>query len=351
MVATAPLTVAVALVIDLTRDAAAPPPRRLRFLTLRLLTFAAAYLTCEMAGVLLAFWIWLRHGPWTGAPQSRFLQHNFRLQCVWGSTLFAIGRRLYRLRLNVEGQQLASPGPILLYVRHSSLADTVLAVQLVAAPFGMRLRYVLKRPLLFDPCLDIVGLRLPNRFSQKGTSRSSDEIAAVADLANGLSSDEGVLIYPEGTRFTDVKRQQLLERLAQRGDEQQLERAQRLRFVLPPVAGGPAALLRRNRQLATPADLVICAHCGLEESPTAADLWHGKLLDQEVAVRFWRIPAAELPREGQDEQEWLYQHWHRVDEFVAQHKPASVREPAAEVGHLLTPPPHDEPSTVTRPRS
>ena len=345
VVATAPLTVAAAAIVDIFRDLAAPPPRRLRFLSLRLLIFFAAYLTCEVAGVAIAFWIWLRHGPWNGTPRSTFLEHNFRLQCVWGSTLFGIGRRLYRLRLRVEGQEQVVPGPILLYVRHSSLADTVLAVQLVGAPFGIRLRYVLKRPLLFDPCLDIVGLRLPNRFTQKGSSRSADEIAAVADLANDLERNEGVLIYPEGTRFTHQKRNQLLERLAQRGDQEQRRRVESLRFVLPPVAGGPSALLRRNRELGSPADLVICAHAGLDESPTAADLWHGKLLDQEVAVRFWRIPAAELPSEDQDEHEWLYENWRRVDEFVAARRPARARETQSD------PIPQETPGATVEPRS
>ena len=59
------------------------------------------------------------------------------------------------------------------------MGDTVLPVVFFALPTGVRLRYVLKRELLFDPCLDIVGQRLPNYFARRGAGATEQEVAGV----------------------------------------------------------------------------------------------------------------------------------------------------------------------------
>jgi hypothetical protein len=60
-------------------------------------------------------------------------------------------------------------------LRHASIGDTLLASALVGRPHGIFwLRYVLKRELLWDPCLDVVGNRLPHVF----VDRASDRFAA-----------------------------------------------------------------------------------------------------------------------------------------------------------------------------
>ena len=64
-----------------------------------------------------------------------------------------------------------------------------------AIPFGVRLRYVLKKELLFDPCLDIVGNRLPNYFVDRGGQDSERARRGVAELVRDLGPDEGALIY------------------------------------------------------------------------------------------------------------------------------------------------------------
>ena len=93
----------------------------------------------------------------------------------------------------------------MLFVRHSSSADTVLAAGVLANPQRRRFRYVLKQELLWDPCLDIVGCRLPNVFVNRQAVRSGEEALAVAELARDLGPDKGVLIYPEGTRYSPKK--------------------------------------------------------------------------------------------------------------------------------------------------
>ncbi|REJ73433.1 MAG: hypothetical protein DWQ36_02490 [Acidobacteria bacterium] len=326
VVAPLPAWIIVATLVDL----ASHRPGR-RWPLLRTLLFFACYLVCELLGVAIATALWLLR-PMLG--RRRYLRANFRLQVHWGSTLFAAGSRLFSFRARVRGAEHLEPeGPILLMIRHSSMADTVLAVCFVSAPHDIQLRYVLKRPLLLDPCLDIVGNRLPNWFSTHATPRRDRELAAVARLADDLGPRDGVLIYPEGTRFSTTKRTHQLERLARRGAGRDLERASRLRHVLLPRRGGPAALLLRNACSERPADLVFCAHTGFEGSATFGDLRRGALIGRTVEIEFWRVPASELPvatdggpsgldvDAAQDRlYDWLCEQWWRVDEFIDRHR-------------------------------
>ena len=63
-----------------------------------------------------------------------------------------------------------------------ALAVVLLAAALLSRPHGVRLRYVLKRELLWDPCLDIVGHRLPNAFVRRGSRDTAGDVAAVRGL-------------------------------------------------------------------------------------------------------------------------------------------------------------------------
>jgi 1-acyl-sn-glycerol-3-phosphate acyltransferase len=290
------------------------------------LLFLMAYLAAEVAGLAVAGWLWLRHGAWRGFRGPRgparwriYLDANYRLQARWLSGLGGAGFGLYGIRLRVEGEDALAGGPILLFIRHASIADVVLAGLQLQARHGFRLRYVLKRRLLLDPCFDVVGNRLPNRFARRGSERSAEEVAAVGKLAEDLEPDEGVLIYPEGTRFTEAKRAQVLATLESRGDAAVLERARRLRHVLPPRRGGPLALLEASATSAAPADVLFCAHAGFEGGSTVGELLRGALIGRTVYIRFWRVASTEIPRTPEAREAWLHDEWEKVEEFVKEH--------------------------------
>jgi len=311
--ALAPLWLPAALLADALR----PPPRT----AARCGAFFSFYLLCESAGILLAFGAWLLSGTWAGAPRDRLLRRSFALQTAWGTALFAGARRIFALRLEVEGAEALAKRPLLLLLRHASVADTLLPVLLVSRPFGTRLRYVLKRELLWDPCLDIVGRRLPNAFVDRFSGESEREAARVRRLVADLGPDEGVVLYPEGTRFTEAKRARVLARLRESADPDRAARAERLRFVLPPRLGGTLALLEANPG----ADVVIGAHAGFEGLATFWDLWRGVALRRVLRARFWRIPYAELPRDPEARAEWLLAWWERVDAWVGENASSAKR--------------------------
>lgn len=270
---------------------------------LRAALMAAAYLYCEAAGILAAGGLWLAHLMGALRGPGAFLEANARLQRLWTGLLFATIARLYDLTIQVHGAAQARNGPLLFFVRHCSSADTLLTAALVANPFQILLRYVLKSELLADPCLDVVGQRLPNVFVARGQGRAAAETAAIARLAVDLAPNAAVVIYPEGTRYSALKRQAALRALGEKGRPDLLALAQQMKLVLPPKPAGALALLRA----APGTDVVFVDHTGLEGAATLGRIWRGDLIGATLRVRLRRVAAADIPSSNRDV--WLYQQW------------------------------------------
>ena len=293
-----PLWIAISLLIDLVR------PRRMA--ATRTLLFFGIYLACECAGVAAAGALWL----WP-MDRAAFLAQNYRLQWWWNSALFQAGLRCYAMRVEERWDSpeagLAAR-PVLVFIRHTSTADTVLPVSVFSCRHGVRLRFVLKEELRWDPCLDIVGGRLPNAFVRRGGDAAAN-LTRVRGLADGLGQGDGVLIYPEGTRFTPGKRARLLERLS--GAER--ERAAELQHLLPAHPGGPAALLEA---VGPDADVWFCGHTGYEAAGSFTELINGRLIGQTVRMRFWKVSASEIPSDAEGRRAWLHGQWREMDRWV-----------------------------------
>lgn len=288
--------------------------RRRRLASLRCGALFTLLFVCEAAGILICFWLWLASGPWRAGRRDRHVASNFRLQWWWASTMLGGAARILDMRILVSGEDAVRDTPMLLFLRHASMIDTILPVVLVSARHRIQLRYVLKRELLWDPSIDIVGMRTPNHFVDRTPERGEAEIAAVGRLAEDLGAGEGVVIFPEGTRFSPAKRAQIIDGLRKRGRDADAERAERLQHVLPPRPGGPLALLEQ----APNTDVVFCSHTGFEGAARLSDLWKGELIGRTIHIRFWRVPAAEIPRETEARREWLFDQWEAVDAWVAE---------------------------------
>lgn len=292
--------------------------RRQPWTAVRALLFFLWYLACELVGVAASLVLWI---AWrVDRDDARWTARNYDLQHWWARVLGRVALRIFGVRLRVSGDD--SPfgeRPVLLFVRHASVADTILAALLVSVPHGVRLRYVLKRELLWDPCLDIVGNRIPNVFVRRDSGESQKEIAAVAELARGLGPGDGVLIYPEGTRFTPGKKARIVEKLRRDGRDDAAREAEELRHVLRPRSGGALALL----EMAPHADVVFLAHTGFEGSASFDRFANGALVGATVHAELRVVPAGQVP-EGRDARRaWLLEQWRLVDEFVARHAPGA----------------------------
>ncbi len=139
------------------------------------------------------------------------------------------------------------------------------------------------------------------------------DLQAVRALVQGLGEDEGLALFPEGTRFSAALRARVLDKLEAAGPLEELERAQSLQYVLPPKAGGVLTVLEAAPHL----DVVFCAHRGFAQVRSFADIAQGGLVGQEVYVEFWRCPAHSIPAGAEAKKAWLHSQWQRVDRVVA----------------------------------
>ena len=279
--------------------------------------FVLAYLWCETIGIAVSAWLWVRHGAPTrrsGARWQKFIDANFALQCWWANALKAAATALFELHFSVEGADALDGAPAIMLPRHASIADTVIPIVFYAMPRRIRLRYVLKRELLFDPCLDIVGNRLPNCFVARTGVDALDDVERITLLARDAPSREGFLIYPEGTRFSARRRLRILERLASRVDAADLARMQAWTDLLPPRPGGTLALIAA----APHHDLLFCAHTGFEGASHFSTLINGSWTGAEVHIRFWRILRHEVPADASEQREFLFAQWDRMQRSVVE---------------------------------
>lgn len=276
-----------------------------RFIALRSLAFLWVYLLGEIWALIAL----LATAPLPAGPK---VAATYRLQDRWAGWNLRALQTLFSLQIEVEGRDEIVPGPIVVLSRHASIVDTLLPARLIVRSAGIKLRYVLKKELLADPALDIAGNRLPNAFIDR-TSRESSERTVIRDLATGLGPDDGVLIYPEGTRFSEAKLRRSKKGVAA-GSGSVGKVTSGLRRVLPPRPGGTLALLD-----ATVADIVVMAHRGLEGLATVGEIWAGNLVGSRIDVALWRVARSSIPASRSERVEWLYRLWADVDDWVASH--------------------------------
>lgn len=274
-----------------------------RFPTTRALSFGLAWSWLETAGVAASTALWA-----TGRSDRRDL--HYALQRWWADRLVDSLRVLCGLRLQVEGAEVLAPGPVVVCARHASLADSLLPAWLLGRADGMRPRYVLKRELLADPCLDIVGHRVPNHFVDRDPDDSRAELAAIRTLASDMGRADAAVIFPEGGIASDARRIKTKQRLAER-DPARAQRLAPLRHLVAPRPNGTHALLEG----APDADLVILGHVGLEGLDRLAAAPGSVPLEQPVRVRLQRFDRADVPA-GPAFRDWLDERWLEIDAWI-----------------------------------
>ncbi|HEU4382865.1 MAG TPA: 1-acyl-sn-glycerol-3-phosphate acyltransferase [Anaeromyxobacteraceae bacterium] len=280
---------------------------RRRLAAVRFLTAVLVYLAFENFGVA-----WIAGLFLTGrATQDRL----FRLECLWASAMLGLLLRLFGMKLEVRGLEAARPGPMVVMGNHTSVADVLIPATLVSARQGIRLRYVAKLELIWDPCVDLAGHLLPNVFVRRGSADTPGDVARVQRLLEGLGPEDGIFIYPEGTRHTPERREEVLRARAAEGAPR-LGRDRALRHLLPPRLGGVLGLFEKNPG----ADVLLFGQVGLEGVRRIPDLWNGVLIGRTMRVEFWRRAWSEVPQHLEGRIEWLYQEWERLDDWLERQK-------------------------------
>jgi 1-acyl-sn-glycerol-3-phosphate acyltransferase len=292
-----PIWLPIAVLLDAAR-------LRLRLPIARLLAFGVCWAWIEVGGVAHSFATWLAGKGADPATQ-------YGLMRWWAAALMAALQRTIGIAPRLEGAEALSGGNVVVLSRHASLADSLLSAWAIRVQAGLWPRYVLKRELLFDPCLDIVGLRVPNHFLDREAPDQDAELAALRDLAGGVGAGSAAVIFAEGTRANPAKRARALERIAAR-DPDRAERLGALRHLLPPRPGGSAALVEGAPQ----ADVVLAWHAGFDGLDSFGGIV-AKLAKPLPPVRYVvrRVPRAEVPS-GDAFPAWLDDQWLRMDNEV-----------------------------------
>jgi 1-acyl-sn-glycerol-3-phosphate acyltransferase len=301
-----PVTLGVALVVDLVRQK--------RFATARMVALLVTYAVVSAVAQLAAGAAWLY---WAGRWNAReYTDATYRLSRKWSSTLWSAAQRIYGLQVETEGLGCAEPGPYLMLPRHVSIADTILPITLLGTPHGLRPRFVVKRALQMEPMLATLGERVPMAFLAPDRVDPAGDRAKINALADELGPKDLVVLYPEGTRYTAANRSRVVDKANEEADADLTFRVQRFHHTLPPQHAGTLAVLRRAPDL----DVVFLAHAGLEGISTLRDLFDGELVGARVRIKAWRVPAREIPEHRDSQAEWLDDQWAKLDAWVGAHQ-------------------------------
>lgn len=295
-----PVGLVVAAVVDLVY--------RRDFSLSRTMIFFTWYFVLECAGLVVAFVLWVRKG--LGMSAEDYEMKNRRVQQWWARGLFFGTEKIYSIDLTIKGlEELEDPRPAVVLSRHASTLDTMMPIAIVRE---MKLyRYVIKSELLIAPALDFVAQRFPNVFVVRGAQNAEREVQKVLALSQEMGERSALVIYPEGTRFSEEKRARLMEKFREK-DEEMYKLTESLRHTLPPLREGVIRLLEETEM-----DVVFIAHRGLEGATSMAELAKGAFTKVKLDAEIWRIDGAEVPRDPEGVREFLVENWKRIDEFIA----------------------------------
>jgi 1-acyl-sn-glycerol-3-phosphate acyltransferase len=329
-------------------------PRRRR--TLRLIWFGLAWLVMETMALAACLGLWLASGFGGRLRSDAWQERHYGLVRWFLATLFRIATRVFGLRVEIEEppatpEELAArlTRPVIVLSRHAGPGDSFLLVHHLLSLYRRRPRIVMKAALQFDPSLDVVINRLPHAFVKPARRAVAKVVAAAkpaaasAEAANseatppaepatpspvideirrlsaGLGPTGALVIFPEGGNFTPLRWRRGIRRLEESRRFVEARRAERMKNLLPPRTGGAFAAI----DSASTADVIFVAHTGLDDLITVGDVWRSLPMEQVIKARWWRVPAADVPRDRESLGPWLYDWWETIDRWIAQHRPHS----------------------------
>lgn len=322
----APVAVALALALDLSAPAwlvlfallALLLPSRLR--PLRVLWLTAVYLTVEACVLAVMFVLWLAAGFGWRVRGPAFQRVHYRLCGRALRVLYQQTRWVLKLTVTVAGAQpdaLPTGAPLLVLCRHAGPGDSFLLAHALINWYAREPRIVLKSTLQWDPAIDVLLNRLPNKFIVPGGAGVERQIA---ELAGGLDGNDALVIFPEGGNFTPERWERAIDRLRRLGLHAMARKAERMRNVLPPRPGGVLAALSTDPS----ANVVLVGHTGVDHLLTVADVWRELPMDKTITMMWWLESPATIPAGDDERIDWLYAWWERIDSWIATNRPAPV---------------------------
>ncbi|WP_433827136.1 1-acyl-sn-glycerol-3-phosphate acyltransferase [Actinoplanes sp. CA-015351] len=295
-------------------------PGRLR--VPRVVFLLIVYLVWDAAALVALAILWLASGFGWKIRNPTFQRAHYVLTGWFLRSMFWFARWSLHLSIDVVGTDpdTGMPGrPEIVVSRHAGPGDSFTLIHALVNWFEREPRIVLKAALQWDPAVDVLLNRLPNRFISPGRTGTSTLEEQIGELATGLDDNDAFVIFPEGGNFTPRRKINAIARLRASGLDEMAERAEHLRNLLPPKPGGLLAAI----EAAPDAGVIFVAHTGLDRMITVSDVWRELPMDKRLVMRFWSVPPEEVPADEQERVDWLYDWWARIDAWIEENRPAS----------------------------
>jgi 1-acyl-sn-glycerol-3-phosphate acyltransferase len=287
----------------------------------RLVWLAIVYVVWDAVALVALAVLWVASGFGWKLRTPGFQRAHYVLTGRFLAVLFWIAQWSLHLTVDVVGTDpdTAIPGrPEIVVGRHAGPGDSFILIHALVNWFAREPRIVLKATVQWDPAVDVLLNRLPNRFispGRTGTVTLEDEIG---QLATGLDDNDAFVIFPEGGNFTPHRRLRAIARLRDRGLPHLAVRAENLRNLLPPKPGGLFTAI----DAAPDAGVIFVAHTGLDRMITVGDVWRELPMDKQLIMRFWSVPPEDVPVDEEARTAWLYDWWARIDAWIEENRPA-----------------------------
>jgi 1-acyl-sn-glycerol-3-phosphate acyltransferase len=277
--------------------------------------FLIAYLARELGGLVAcgALWVLSGFGARIRGARSRRLHYRLLRWYVHGLAERVVS--LLDIDVNVQipedvERALRRDRPLLFFSRHAGPGDTLLLVDMMQTDFGRLPSVVFKDTLAIDPCVDLVGHRLPHAVLDTGDREECE--ARIKQVTSHLDPRGILVLFPEGGNVTAERRRRALRQLVSKGRRRQAEQARQMTHVLPPKPMGALAALSANPD----ADVIFGAHTGLGLAAFPSELWKHTPIGETLKERMWLAPATERPQDKEEQIQWLYDWWQRIDDWV-----------------------------------
>jgi len=306
-----------------------------RLRTPRLLVMVTVYLLWEAVALVGLFALWIASGFGWRIRSDGFQHAHYRFVARMLDVLFWNAHWVLRLEIDVrvpEGFH-DDDEPRVIASRHAGPGDSFILIHAVLNWFDRSPRIVLKDTMQWDPAVDVVLNRLPNRFiapppvagsagpadrrsrSARGLARDARSVpltTRISELASDMAERDALVIFPEGGNFTPERRARAIDRLRAAGLVAAAERAARLMNVMAPRPAGLFAAL----DAAPHADVFLVAHTGLDRIRTIGDVWRELPTDKTITMQIWNVVRADIPDDHDARTEWLMGQWERIDDWI-----------------------------------
>ncbi len=274
-----------------------------------------AYFLYELGTLIACGVLWIRAvaGLRIGSPRSQ--RDHWRLVGWFFGGLASAGRRALEIDVRAEPSEdaaraLESDRPLIVFSRHAGPGDTIFIADELLSRYHRRPSVAFKEILAIDPSVDLLAHRLPQALLD--TSDREECEAQIKQLTRDLGARGTLLLFPEGGNFTPERRRSALRRLWDKGRRQSAARAEEMSHVMAPQPGGALAALHARGE----ADVIFAAHTGLGLAAFPRQFWRDMPIGRTLHTRMWLVRGADVPDEPDQQVEWLYDWWERIDEWI-----------------------------------